>query len=276
MTTVMNMLNIVEHGTRGIDKELIEKEMLHIYRDTLNELSNISFSTDPDDESYFNSSVSRTSLELEKLETLAKGCDLKELIEYTEKLEEAISDLSSNLFCVAGQLSALRKDIEAEDYVFNKESVADSLYEAVSDSLSKFDGCRTITATMAERGWRDCHKRFLMAIYPQADQRYVDVLCEKSDGNNVIVGIHNAVNISHRCCELINGNRTLRLFLDSSAFKVYFFDGNKTNVFEPFEIKDYFTNILDPLPEEIDMYEMSSGKRYDISLWRDIFFSRIK
>ena len=276
MTTAMNMLNIVEHGTRGIDKELIEKEMLHIYRDTLGELSNISFSTDPDDESYFNSSVSRTSLELEKLETLAKGCDLKELIEYTEKLEEVISDLSSNLFCVAGQLSALRKDIEAEDYVFNKESVTDSLYEAVADSLCLFDGCRTITAEMAERGWRDCHKKFLMAVYPQADQRYVDVLCEKSNGDSVVVGIDNVISISDRCCELINGNRSLRLFLDSGELSVFFFDGYNTDVFKPFEIKDYFINILDPLPEEIDMYEMASGKRYDISLWRDIFFSRKK
>lgn len=274
MTTVFHTTGIIPHNKKGFDVPSIETDLKKIYESIEHELSHLEFSSDPDDESDFDRQKGKVESELEELKSYAKSSEISHYQVYVEALERQVEALTWSLINASRRADNMAKDILSLDNRMDRSDIADEFNYIVGDATNEL-GCNFVLRwCLQERGWSDWQRDYLGSIIPS--NIIVELLIHLSTPSDMIVGVDGWIVVQNDRVTIINGNDRLHLTRAYGEIAVRAVIDGVTSTFNTGDIKHLFMDILHPTDEEIQMYEISHHKSYDISMWRDIFGKKPK
>lgn len=273
MTSILHTTGILPHYQKDYSFPDLSGDMLQIYDKVQGEVSDLQFSSDPDDEQEFDKQICRVENELIDLQTLAKSTDIEDLRRYVKNLENLVFGLSQAIINI-GEIAKIASDKLPD----NTEDIEEALQNICYEGSSAL-GCEcNLGNALQERGWSLFQKTFVYRVIGGEFPRLVQLnaLFENSQSHSIALGVDGWFCLRGKeltfCCD----DDMLILNAYKPGVEITTRLNGKSTKFHTTELTDIFMNILEPTEDEILMYEMTSGKRYDIWLWRNIFGKKRK
>lgn len=276
MTTIYNTSGIVNHARPSYDTPDICGDLMRIHKSVEGAIEDIEIG-DADDNSDFIKSKDNAIRELSPLYEAAdtKGGDIADFMQYVSNLEELCHTLTESALNVISRAEKLSKQALSLDYTMDRGEISEMLFY-LAECAGAGMGCdASLKSTLQNRGWFKQHIDYLFSIL-DSQHHSLGVLAHKSSPTDMVVGIDGWMYISDKLVHLVNGKDDLKLNPKNGDLEIYSRVGGQLTCFRLSEMKDIFMDLLNPTEEEIQMYEMCSHKRYDISMWRDIFGKKPK
>lgn len=269
MTTVFHTTGIIPHNKKRFDVPDIETDLKKIYENTEHELSYLEFSNDPDNETDFDKQKGKVESELEELKTYAKSSEISYYQDYVEALESHIEALTWSLLNAARRADKMAKDILSLDNQMDRAEISDEFNYIVGDATNELCCEMPLRRCLQERGWNEWQRDYLNSIIPTS--MVIELLVHASTPSEMILGVDSWIFVQDDQVTLMNGKDRISLTKAYGELYIHTFIDGKSEVFNTSDIHNFFTDILHPTDEEIQMYEMAHHKSYDICRWRDIF-----
>lgn len=273
MTSILHTTGILPHYQKDYSFPDFSGDMLQIYDKVQGEVSELQFSSDPDDEQEFDKQICRVENELIDLQSLAKSTDIEDLRRYVENLENLVFGLSQAIINI-GEIAKIASDKLPD----NAEDIEEALQNICYEGSSAL-GCEcNLGNALEERGWSLFQKTFVYRViggeFPRLLQ--LNALFGNSQSDNIALGIDGWFCLRGKELTFCRGDDVLILNASKPGVGITVRLNGKSINFHTTELTDIFMDISDPTEDEILMYEMTSGKRYDILSWRNIFGKKRK
>ncbi|UDW09861.1 hypothetical protein [Escherichia coli] len=273
MTSILHTTGILPHYQKEYSFPDLSGDMLQIYDKVQGEVSELQFSSDPDDEQEFDKQICRVENELIELQSLAKSTDIEDLRRHVENLENLVFGLSQAIINI-GEIAKIASDKLPD----NTEDIEEALQNICYEGSSAL-GCEcNLGNALEERGWNLFQKTFVYRViggeFPRLIQ--LNALFGNSQGDNIALGIDGWFCLRGKELAFCCGDDVLILNAYKPGVEITTKLNGKSTKFHTRELEDIFMDIFDPTEDEILMYEMTSGKRYDILSWRNIFGKKRK
>lgn len=268
MTSILHTTGILPHYQKEYSFPDFSGDMLQIYDKVQGEVSDLQFSSDPDDEQEFDKQICRVENELIELQSLAKSTEIEDLRRYVENLENLVFGLSQAIINI-GEIAKIASDKLPDNTEHIEEALQNICYEG-SSAL----GCEcSLGNALEERGWSPIQRSFAYFIIGGSFPRHtqLNALFENSQSDNIALGIDGWFCLRGKELTFCLGDDVLILNASKPGVGITVRLNGKPTNFHTTELTDIFMDIFDPTEDEILMYEMTSGKRYDILSWRNIF-----
>lgn len=269
MATVFHTMELIPHNKKRFDIPDLETDLKKIYEDTEHQLSYLEFSSDPDDEADFNKQKGKVEWELEELKSYAKSSEISDYQTYVEALERRVEALTWSIINVARRADNMAKDILSLDNNMNRAEISDEFNYIVGEATNELGCDFVLRRYLLERGWTEWQRDYLDSIIPTST--VIELLAHASTPNDMVMGLDSWIAVQDDLVTILNGKDRLHLRKVYGEIAIHTSIDGVVSSFNTGDMKDIFMDILHPTDEEIQMYEMSHHKSYDISMWRDIF-----
>lgn len=271
MTTILNTLELIPHNKVSYDFPNVRSDLEKLYDDAVYALGGVEFSTDEADERTFDQAKDSVKSVLDDLRQYAKGSEVEGLLGYAKDTERAFVERGEFVLNTMRLLNQFSKDILDIDNTWNREDIANEA-AWIAEILGKmFDGGAGLRYMMRKRGWRDLYLDYLVNL---VGNPVVEVLAHYSSAHDLVYGVDGRIKIADNTVTLMNGPASLVLSPIPGDMRIVYTVPGKTERFLISVLSTFFIDICNPTPDEIQMYEISTGTTYDILKWKVIFSPR--
>lgn len=271
MTTILNTLELIPHNKVGYDFPDMRHDLKKLYDDATYALGGVEFSTDEADEWTFNQAKASVESVLDDLKQYATGSEVEGLLDYAKDTERAFVERGEYVLNAMRHLNKFSKDILDIDNTWNREDIANGVAWIAEQLGEMFDGGSPIRYMMQNRGWRDLYLDYLVNL---VGNPVVEVLAHYSSAHDLVYGVDGRIKIADNTVTLMNGPTSLVLSPIPGDMRIVYTVPGKTERFLISVLSTFFIDICNPTPDEIQMYEISTGTTYDILKWKVIFSPR--
>lgn len=271
MTTILNTLELIPHNKVSYDFPNVRSDLEKLYDDAVYALGGVEFSTDEADERTFDQAKDSVKSVLDDLRQYAKGSEVEGLLGYAKDTERAFVERGEFVLNTMRRLNKFSKDILDIDNTWNREDIANEA-AWIAEILGKmFDGESGLRYMMRKRGWGNLYLDYLVNI---VGNPMVELLAQYSSAHDLVYGVDGRIKVSGTTVTLMNGAVSLVLSPIPGDMRIVYTIPGKTERFLVSVLSTFFIDICNPTPDEIQMYEISTGTTYDIIKWKDIFNPR--
>lgn len=271
MTTILNTLELIPHNKTGYDFPDMQNDLKRLYLDARYALDGVEFSTDEDDERNFNQAKASVEGVLDDLRQYATGSEVEGLLDYAKHTERAFIERGSYVLEAMRRLNKFSKDILDIENTWNREDIANEAAWIAEQLGEMFDGGSSLNYMMTNRGWVGMYLDYLRYL---AGNPSMELLADHSSAQELVYGIKGRIKVSGSTVTLMNGPNSLVLSPIPGDLRIVYTVPGKTERFLISVLSTFFIDICNPTPEEIQMYEISTGTTYDILRWKVIFSPR--
>lgn len=271
MTTILNTLELIPHNKVGYDFPDMRHDLKKLYDDAAYALGGVEFSTEAADEYTFNQAKASVESVLDDLKQYATGSEVEGLLDYAKDTERAFVERGEFVLNAMRRLNKFSKDILDIDNTWNREDIANGVAWIAEQLGEMFDGGSHIRYMMQNRGWRDLYLDFLVNL---VGNPLVEVLAHYSSAHDLVYGVEGRIKVADNTVTLMNGPNSLVLSPIPGDLRIIYTIPGKTERFLISVLSTFFIDICNPTPDEIQMYEISTGTTYDMRKWKEIFGGR--
>lgn len=271
MTTILNTLELIPHNKAGYDFPDMKTDLKKLYDDAVYALGSVEFSTDETDERVFDQAKASVEGVLDDLKQYATGSEVEGILDYAKDTERAFVEEGIFVLEAMRRLNKLSRDILAIDNTWNREDISNEAAWIAERLGEMFGGGSSLNYMMKNRGWRDFYSNYLTDLIGNPS---MELLADYSSAHELVYGIKDRIKVSGSTVTLMNGAVSLVLSPIPGDLRIVYTVPGKTERFLISVLSTFFIDISNPTPDEIQMYEISTGTTYDIIQWKEIFNPR--